>query len=101
MGFAKPCLDCGILTRSGNRCDKHQGIIDAKVNARKAERIHYRGTYAARAKAVRESAQSCWLCGEGYRPHDPWTADHVYPADPESPLMPAHKSCNSRRGNKV
>lgn len=100
MGFAKPCLDCGTLTRNGNRCEIHQGIIDAKVNARKAERIHYKGDYKARAKAVRDSATHCWLCGEGYRPTDPFTADHVQPGNPESPLMPAHKSCNSRRGNK-
>lgn len=101
MPFARPCLECGVLSRNGTRCEKHQGIIDAKTNARKAERIHYKGDYRARAKAVRDSATHCWLCGETARPHDPWTADHVYPGDPASPLMPAHKSCNSRRGNKV
>ena len=101
MPFAKPCLDCGELTRNGNRCPSHQGIINAKVNARKAERIHYKGDYSARAKAVRDTATHCWLCGEPARVGDPWTADHVYPGDPASPLMPAHKSCNSSRGNKV
>jgi hypothetical protein len=100
MGFNKPCLDCGKLTRNGTRCEYHQGLIDAKTNQRKAERTHYRGDYPKRAKAIRDTATNCWLCGEGYRPNDPWTADHVYPSMPDSPLMPAHRSCNSRRGNK-
>ena len=100
MGFAKPCLDCGTLTRTGNRCEKHQAILMAGIDARKQERIHYKGDYQARAKAVRDSATHCWLCGEPRRSNDPFTADHVQPGNPDSPLMPAHRSCNSRRGNK-
>lgn len=101
MAFAKPCLECGVLTRHGNRCEKHQAIINAKVNARKAQREHYKGDYRQRAKLVRETATHCWLCGEGWRANDPFTADHVEPGNPESLLFPAHKSCNSRRGNRT
>ena len=41
----------------------------------------------------------CWLCHEPARMGDPWTADHVTPGDPDSILLPAHRSCNSRRGD--
>lgn len=99
MGFPKPCIECGQLTKK-SRCEYHQGLIDARVNAYKATRQHYKGDYAQRAKAVRDSATNCWICGDGPRPHDPWQADHLYPADPNSPLLPAHRSCNARRGNK-
>lgn len=34
----------------------------------------------------------------GPRRGDPWEADHVAAGDPDSPLLPAHRSCNRRRG---
>ena len=61
------------------------------------KRDHYKGDYQARAKAVRESATHCWLCGEPAREGDPWQADHIYPGRSDSPLAPAHRSCNVRR----
>lgn len=100
MGFAKPCLDCGVLTRTGNRCEKHQAIIEAKVNARKAQRTLYKGDYKARAKAVRESATHCWLCGEPFTDRTQIQADHVEAGNPDSVLLPAHAACNARRGDK-
>ncbi len=100
MAFAKPCINCGTLTRTGSRCEKHQAIVNSRIDARKAQRTHYSGDYRRRAKAVREAAVTCWLCGDGARPNDPWTADHYIPHDPTSPLLPAHRSCNSRRQDK-
>ena len=82
----KPCLDCGTLTPN-TRCHTcHQ-----------ASRKHYKGDYAQRSRQVRDTATHCWICGQPAKPNDPWTADHYYPGDPTSPLLPAHKSCNSRR----
>lgn len=96
----KPCLTCGKLTTNASRCDPchaaHARALDAKRDP--AKRQHYKGDYRRRAKAVREAASVCWLCGEGERQGDPWQADHVVPGEPESPLMPAHRSCNIRRG---
>ena len=98
MPIRRPCLGCRQLTPTGNRCPtcqtKHQALIDAH---RAHKRTHYKGDYAARAKAVRDAATHCWLCGEGPRPDDPWQADHIYPGQPDSPLAPAHRSCNIRR----
>lgn len=99
-GFPKPCIECGKLTNGNTRCDKHQGILSAKINAKKAQRIHYKGDYRKRAKAVRDSATNCWICGDGYRQDDPFQADHLIPTDPNSLLLPAHASCNAKRGNR-
>jgi hypothetical protein len=100
MGFKRPCLDCGQLTDKGNRCQPHQTLYQAKIDQRrKPNRQHYNAEYKRRAKQVRDTAQICWLCNQGYKPNDPWTADHYTPGDPNSVLLPAHKSCNSRRGN--
>jgi len=99
--FKRPCLDCGVLVDKGNRCPTHASQYQAKLDARrKGKRKHYSGDYKKRAKQVRDTAEICWLCGEGDRPNDMWTADHYFPGIPDSPLLPAHKSCNSKRGNK-
>ena len=46
-------------------------------------------------------AEICHLCGEGGRVGDPWEADHVNPElGSQSILLPAHRSCNRKRGNK-
>lgn len=97
MAFQKPCLKCKRLTRDGSVCRDCQTIQNRQRNL---TRKHYKGDYARLAKAVRQNAQICWICGLGAIENDPWTADHYYPSDPNSPLLPAHRSCNSRRGNK-
>jgi hypothetical protein len=99
--FKRPCLDCGVLVDKGNRCQPHQSVYQAKIDARrKPKRTHYDSKYKRDSKIVRENAIACWLCGEGYKPNDPFTADHVYPGVADSPLLPAHRSCNSSRGNR-
>jgi hypothetical protein len=60
----------------------------------------YSGDYKRRAKKVREQAVNCHICGDPARLNDPWEADHIIPGDNTSPLLPAHRSCNQRRGNK-
>lgn len=103
--FPKPCLDCGVLTRNGNRCETHQTAVDALHDARRmsVKKLsgQYAGDYRRRAKLVRETAVVCHLCGEGARWGDPWEADHLFPGEADSPLLPAHRSCNISRGNKA
>lgn len=97
MTIPKPCLACGTPTTNGSRCNdceiEHQATRNAK-------RTHYKGDYKKRAKAVRDTAAICHICGEGPRYGDPFQADHLIPADPTSPLAPAHRTCNARRGNR-
>ena len=103
--FPKPCLSCGQITSGANYCAFHQAARESfeqeRQRARKAGRTLYRSAdYQRRSKAIRESATVCHLCGEGARLNDPWTADHLIAGDVASPLAPAHRSCNSARGNK-
>ncbi len=98
----RPCLGgpttCPALAEPGKprctECERYRQRI------RNATRPHYAGDYDTRAAAVRSTAQRCWLCGEGPRPGDPWTADHVDAGNPASELRPAHRSCNASRGNR-
>jgi hypothetical protein len=103
--FPKPCGVCGVLTKGLNRCEVHeaeyQQLEVIRLKEMKARRPKlYDGQYHKAAKRIRETALICHLCNEGARYGDPWTADHVIAGDPESELRAAHRSCNSRRGNK-
>ena len=91
----KPCIDCGTLALA-TRCKRCEAI---KQKIRNSRRTHYRGAYKKQAAEVRATATSCWICGGGARFDDPFTADHVVPAESDSLLLPAHRSCNSRRGD--
>ena len=97
------CLTCGNVTTDGSRCTPcHRELKQHHERHRERpprDRPHYGGNYYRRAKQVRDNASVCWICLEGPLPNDPWTADHLTPGDPDSALLPAHRSCNSRRGN--
>ena len=99
--FPKPCLDCGTLTKIGNRCDLHQRELQQRIDEkRKTKRNHYKGSYQTKARKIRENATLCHICNQGFRPDDPFQADHLIPGNPMSILLPAHRSCNIRKGNK-
>jgi hypothetical protein len=99
--FPKPCLDCGVIVKNGSRCPTHQSAYQQRIDLLRAnKRTHYSGDYKTRAKKVRATATICWLCKQGEKPNDPWQADHVYPGNPLSPLLPAHRSCNIQRHNQ-
>jgi len=104
--FRKPCLTCGQLGLPGDTlCPRHKQVAAeherVRQSIRKAGRTLYTSAaYRRMAKAVRDTAEICHLCGLGAKPNDPWTADHIIAGNPDSPLAPAHRSCNSSRGNK-
>lgn len=100
MNVHRPCLDCGQLTTNGTRCPTCATRTATQRAARRPPRTHYTGDYRRRAKQVRDNATHCWICGNPARPGDPWQADHLHPGDPDSPLLPAHRSCNAARGNR-
>ena len=97
MAPRRPCINCGAVVTT-TRC---KGCESVRNIARHAARPHYAGDYRKRAAEVRASAVTCWLCGGAARSGDPWTADHVRSGDPDSPLLPAHRSCNSSRGGRT
>jgi hypothetical protein len=97
MTVRQVCLDCRTLTANGSRCE---ACAARRERLRNGRRQHYKGAYRKQAKWVRDNAVTCWICGEGERFGDPWTADHLLPGNPDSPLAPAHRSCNSARGDR-
>ena len=110
--FKTPCLVCGVLTDGGSRCSTHEAQYQARRNQRleslqrkEKKRSLYNSRYKKRAKQVRDQARlvptDCHICKQRILPTDTVEADHVYPELGDlSPLLPAHRLCNQRRGNK-
>ncbi len=93
----RPCLDCGALTTNATRCEPCR--LTRQRARERGPRPHYAGDYRKRAKQVRQAPGPCWICGrDSLAAGDIWTADHLLPGDPASPLAKAHRSCNSARG---
>jgi len=99
----RPCLDCGQLTPK-TRCHACHRIKARRAEGGKVtsplhrDPVYRRVSRQLRAEWTANPFTICWICSEGGRVDDPWTADHVVSGDPSSPLLPAHRSCNSRRG---
>lgn len=98
----RPCLatPCPRLT-AGTRCAIHHA---EQQRARNRRRVHYQGDYQTRAAAVRDAANAdpdtpCGICGNLKIEGDPWQAHHIFPTDPTSPLVAAHRSCNIRQSD--
>jgi hypothetical protein len=101
MGFLKPCLDCGQLSRE-TRCEAHAKRVEQLRDIKRAEKKKtlYNSEYRKVAAYIRATAIICHLCGEGARYGDPWQADHIDAGNPKSELAAAHRSCNAKRGSK-
>lgn len=68
---------------------------------RKRGRLLYASTeYKKAAAHIKATATHCHLCGQAFTNRNEITADHIRPGDVTSPLAPAHRRCNSSRGNK-
>lgn len=89
--FPKPCIKCGTLTKLGSYCNQHlqqkQGLYN---NAR----------YRKHREYIRATATHCHICKQPFTDRKQISADHIEPGNLESPLLPAHISCNSKRGDK-
>ena len=85
------------MARGREKQLREAGSIERQA---KKKLLYKNADYRRRSQLVRQTAITCSLCGGGARVGDPWTADHVVPGDPRSPLLPAHRSCNSKKGNK-
>ena len=106
MGFNKPCIVCGVISR-GTRCPTHQQELDtaqAKKRDNDPERkarkkLLYNSTYRKQAQWLRNTATTCHLCQQPFMPGDRIEADHVDAGNPNSQLLAAHKRCNASRGS--
>jgi hypothetical protein len=103
--FPRPCLICNQLTSLGNYCVIHKQQRDQMEATRQATRRKtrtlYRSTqYRTAALHIKNTATHCHLCGQAFNNREEITADHLEAGNPNSALAPAHRSCNSARGNK-
>ena len=105
----RPCLDCGQLTTASSRCPicktkRERNYRASRPNPDRTNRPHHTDpTYRRESRALRQLWNAdpltrCWLCGDHARPGDPWQADHFNPGEVGGVLLPAHRSCNARRG---
>ena len=109
MRFARPCLKCNKLHRDpGDYCLACRAEVN-RLREANPERIAkkrtlYGGDYQRRKKLLVqqtiERQLPCHICQKQFERVSDISADHLYPGNPNSPLYPAHLSCNSRRGNK-
>lgn len=100
--FRKPCLTCGKLGEPGVAyCVEHEAERRRKINWTKNQRTLYKSPEYRRARQhIKDTATHCHLCGQAFTNRNEITADHILAGDPTSPLAPAHRTCNSSRGNK-
>jgi hypothetical protein len=107
--FPKPCLKCkAIFTARSEYCDtcrlerkpreQKPRVYSAERKIKKA--LLYDGGYRARAKVVRETATHCHICLKAFTDRKEIQADHLVPGNPDSPLAPAHRTCNASKGNR-
>jgi 5-methylcytosine-specific restriction protein A len=92
------CTKCPTLIPMGtSRCAKHR----RKTNKISPRLRGYTTEYDKKRAAILAASNICWLCGK----HGANTVDHVIPlshggTNDISNLKPAHKRCNSSRGNR-
>jgi hypothetical protein len=108
MPFNKPCLVCGTLSREP-RCPEHKYKKDPEkqkakdadpIRKAKKRALYNNPLYRKQRAEMLATATHCHLCGKAFQYGDKIEADHLIPTNPLSPLAPAHRLCNQRRGNK-
>jgi hypothetical protein len=73
----------------------------SNTEQRRTRKHHfYGGDYRKRRAEVLANATHCHLCKQPLTLTDQIETDHLVAGDPNSPLAPAHRVCNQRRGNK-
>ncbi|WP_413788652.1 HNH endonuclease [Micromonospora andamanensis] len=94
------CSVCRTLIPlgQGSRCKRHR---PKRVHALSSTQRGYDAEYRRNRRDLLADDDRCWLCGK----HGANTADHEIPlsrggTNHRTNLRPAHKSCNSSRGNR-
>lgn len=105
--WPQPCSVCGTLTKGTSRCDAHEREYRIRRDRARQGRVDtarksnlYNSAYRREAKLIRDNATHCHICQQPFVEGDRIEADHIIPGLEGSPLAPAHRLCNQRRGNK-
>jgi len=87
MTFQRPCLDCGLLTTSGDRCDKHRKEAAARWKAKRGPSPYLDPAWRRLSAKARKEQPWCTLCGAT----EDLTADHIVPLSKGGALLvPTH-----------
>lgn len=105
MKFPRPCLECQKLHIDyGDYCAACRREVQRRINnnpnRRARKQALYSSAYRAAAKIIKANATHCHICKQPFESRADITADHIIAGDANSPLAPAHKTCNSARGNR-
>lgn len=85
LRFARPCLTCGVLQRTGNRCGTCAAKITAKRQRERGPQPYADPAWRRLSAEVRREHPWCQRCGS---PND-LTVDHIYPLQPgQSAVVP-------------
>lgn len=80
--------------------ERDQREAQRQANRRRGRTLYASKEYKQAAALIKATATHCHLCGQAFTNREEITADHLQAGDPNSPLAPAHRSCNSSRGNR-
>jgi len=85
--FQRPCLDCGVLTQTGNRCEVHRRVAQAKWKEGRPN-PYLNPAWRKLSAQVRSKRPWCDGCGAtGVR----LTVDHIQPLSKGGALIvPEH-----------
>jgi 5-methylcytosine-specific restriction endonuclease McrA len=89
-----------------NRSSNGKASLKARGSKHRASHRGIGGNFTVEdERKLRERQKKCHICGRRFTMKDPATLDHVIPITKRGPHDPgnlalAHKSCNSRKGNR-
>ena len=111
--FRRPCLKCGGTTSPGGTyCDTHERELgqarnlqrDNDPKRKEKKKLLYNSDYQKARREivayVRANGFICYLCNKPIELTQDIDIDHVEPANPNSQLLPTHRTCNRSRGNR-
>jgi 5-methylcytosine-specific restriction endonuclease McrA len=80
--FQRPCLDCGVLTMVGNRCQQHRAAAQAKWKEGRPN-PYLDPAWRKLSSQMRRKHPWCEVCGKT----TDLTVDHLDPLSKGGPLL--------------
>jgi len=85
--FQRPCLDCGVLTMVGNRCQTHRAAAQSRWKEGRSN-PYADPAWKKLSSQIRSKRPWCEVCGKT----SDLTVDHLDPISKGGPLLaPEHR----------
>ena len=82
MSFQRPCLDCGVLTMVGNRCQTHRAAAQSRWKENRPN-PYLDPAWRKLSSQMRRKHPWCEVCGKT----TDLTVDHLDPLSKGGPLL--------------